>query len=212
MSYSEEDASWDELWDQMSKELYPDHKEQAIEEFTTTRMQSYYLKNPDVLAPGLQMYIEAKELLEKHPSASFVFATSAIELFLKSALLKPVISGLIHNEPLSKIIVETSLNSTGFIRYKKLLSGLFTELINIDIDKVKRIGSHEYLFREASEVQKKRNEIIHQGIVVDKDDAIFAISVAYGVLHSIVNPMLLGIGLWMDKRGIVLERKEGKKI
>jgi len=91
MSYTEEDARWDEFWDQMSKELYPEHKEQAIEEFTTARLQSYYLKNPDILAPGIRMYIEAKELQENHPSASYVFATSAIELFLKSAFLKPVV-------------------------------------------------------------------------------------------------------------------------
>jgi hypothetical protein len=36
--------------------------------------------------------------------------------------------------------------------------------------------------------------------------------VAYGVLHKIINPMLLGIGLWMDKKGTVLERKEGRKV
>lgn len=212
MSYTEEDARWDEFWDQMSKEVYPEHKEQAIEEFTTARLQSYYLKNPDILAPGIRMYLEAIELQENHPSASYVFATSAIELFLKSALLKPVVYGLVHNESLAKIIVETALGSPGFERYKKLLSGLFSELIGLDINKVISIGSDTFILQEASEVQAKRNKIIHQGIVVDNDEAKFAIGVAYGVLHRIINPMLLGIGLWMDKKGTVLERKEGKKV
>ena len=135
MSYTEEDARWDEFWEQTSKELYPEHKEQAIEEFTTECLQSFYLKNPDVLAPGLRMYFEARELQENHPSASYVFATSAIELFLKSSLLKPVVYGLVHNEALAEIIVETALGSPGFERYKKLLSGLFLELIRIDITK-----------------------------------------------------------------------------
>jgi hypothetical protein len=212
MSYTEEDARWDELWDRMSEELYPEHKEQAIEEFTTERLQSFYLKNPDILAPGIRMYTEARELQENHPSASYVFATSAIELFLKSSLLKPVVYGLVHNEPLAEIIVKTALGSTGFERYKKLLSGLFSELIGIDINKIKSIGSNKFLLQEASEVQAKRNNIIHQGIMVDNDDAKFAISVAYGVLHNIINPMLLCIGLWMNKNGTVLERKEGKKV
>ena len=212
MSYTEEDARWDEFWEQTSKKLYPEHKEQAIEEFTSERLQSFYLKNPDILAPGLRMYIEARELKENHPSASYVFATSAIELFLKSSLLKPVVYGLVNNEALAEIIVETALGSPGFERYKKLLSGLFSELIGIDITKVKSIGSDKFLLLEASEVQAKRNKIIHQGIVVDNNDANFAINVAYGVLHNIVNPMLLGIGLWMDKKGTVLERKEGKKV
>ena len=212
MSYTEEDARWDEFWDRMSEELYPEHKEQAIEEFTTERLQSFYLKNPDILAPGIRMYIEARELQENHPSASYVFATSAIELFLKSSLLKPVVYGLVHNASLAEIIVKTALGSSGFERYKKLLSGLFSELIGIDINKIKSIESDKFLLQEASEVQAKRNNIIHQGIMVDNDDAKFAISVAYGVLHNIINPMLLCIGLWMNKNGTVLEREEGKKV
>jgi hypothetical protein len=212
MEDAERDAAWDKMWEQMSDELYSEHKEQAIEEFTTERLQSFYLRNPDILAPGIGMYIEAKELEDKHPSASYVFATSAIELFLKSSLLKPVVYGLIHNESLSKIIVETVFSSSGFERYNKLLSGLFSELAGIDIKKVKSVGSDRFLLQEASEVQKKRNLIIHQGIVVECSDAKVAIGVAYGVLHNIINPLLLGIGLWMDKNGTILKRKEGKKV
>ena len=205
MSYTEEDARWDEFWDQMSKELYSEHKEQAIEEFTTDRLQSYYLKQPGILAPGLRMYVDARKLQEQYPSASYVFAASAIEIFLKSSLLKPVVYGLVHNEPLAEIIVENALSSTGYKRYIKLLSSLFSELIGLDINKAMNIGSGKYLLQEASEVQTKRNKIIHQGMVVDNDDAEFAVYTAYGVLHHIINPMLLGIGLWMDKEGTVLK-------
>lgn len=212
MSYTEQDAKLDELWEKMSEELYPEHKEQAIDEFTTERLQSFYLKNPDILNPGIRMYIEARELEENHPSASYVFATSAIEIFLKASLLKPVVYGLVYNESLAEVIVETALSFPGFERYKKLLSGLFLELIEIDINKVKRFGSDKFLLQEASDVQEKRNKIIHQGMIVDNNDAKYAISVAYGVLHNIINPMLLGIGLWMNKEGTVLERKEGRKV
>lgn len=212
MSYTMEDARWDAFWDQMSEEIYPEHKEQAIEEFTTERLQSFYLRNPDILAPGIRMYVEAMELEENHPSASYVFATSAIELFLKSSLLKPVVYGLVHNESLAEIIVETALGSSGFKRYKKLLSGIFLEIVRIDINKIESIGSDKFLLQEASEVQAKRNDIIHQGIIVDNNGAKLAIGVAYGVLHNIINPMLLSIGLWMDKEGTVLEREEGKAV
>jgi len=212
MDYHDDDYKWDELWDQMSKELYPEHKELAIEEFTTERLQSFYLKNPDILAPGIRMYVEARELQENHPSASYVFATSAIELFFKASLLKPVVYGLVHNESLAEIIVKTALGASGFERYKKLLSGLFSELVGIDINKVESIGSDGFLLQEASEIQIKRNKIIHQGIIIDNNDAKVAIGVAYGVLHNIINPMLLSIGLWMDKKGTVLERKEGKTV
>ena len=212
MGWDDSDYQWDEFWDQMSKEVYPEHKLQAIDEFTTERLQSFYLNHPDILAPGIKMYAEARELEENHPSASFVFATSAIELFLKGALLKPVVYGLVHNEDLAEIITKTALGQSGFKRYLKLLSGLFLEILSIDIQSIKAFNSDKALLSEASEVQDKRNEIIHQGKSVSANDAKFAISVAYEVLHQIVNPMLFGIGLWMNKDGIVLERKEGKKV
>lgn len=211
MSYTEEDARLDEFWDRMSEELYPEHKEQAIEEFTTQRLQSFYLKKPDILAPGIRMYAEARELEENHPSASYVFATSAIELFIKSSLLKPVVYGLVHNESLAEIIVKTSLGSSGFQRYRKLLAGLFSEIVDTDLNTIKRIGSNRLLLQEASEVQTKRNDIIHKGIMVDNNEAKFAISIAYGVLHCIITPMLLSIDLVMNKEGIILERKEFEK-
>lgn len=211
MSYDDDDYKWDQFYDTMSEELYPQHKELAIEEFTTERLQSFYLKNPYILIPGVNMYAEARELVENHPTASFVLATSAIELFLKASLLKPVVYGLVHNESLANIIVKEALGASGFKRYKKLLSGIFNELVDIDINKVKRIGSDKFLLTEASGVQTKRNEIIHQGKFVSKSEANFAIEVAYGILHDIINPMLLSIGLWKDKNSTVLERKEGKK-
>ena len=64
--YHDDDYKWDEALDQISKDLYPGHKEQAIEEFTTERLQSFYLKNPTILAPGVQMYIEASRSRPKH--------------------------------------------------------------------------------------------------------------------------------------------------
>ena len=38
MSYGPEDAAWDEAYENMSRELYPEHKEQAIAEFTRERL------------------------------------------------------------------------------------------------------------------------------------------------------------------------------
>ncbi|MCB2168408.1 MAG: hypothetical protein KQI78_12170 [Deltaproteobacteria bacterium] len=207
MGYDIEDARSDEYWDQITEELYPEFKEQAIEEFTTERLQSIYLKAPDILSPGIRMYVEARKLKDNHPSAAVVFAASAIELFLKSSLLKPVVNGLVHIETLAELVAKVALGSTGFIRYRKLLSGLFSEIACIDINTIKRSGSKKLILDEASEVQDKRNLIIHKGLEVDNNDAKFAINVAYGVLHQIVNPMLLAIGLEMDSKGIVLERK-----
>jgi hypothetical protein len=39
MSYDENDAAMDEFYDQISRELYPDHRDQAISEFTQERLK-----------------------------------------------------------------------------------------------------------------------------------------------------------------------------
>ena len=203
MSYTPEDAMWDEAWDQISQELYPEHKEQAIVEFTLERLQSFYLDNPEILYPGFDKLLESKALLELHPSASYVFSTIAIELFLKSSLLRPVVHGLIHNEALAEIVVESALAQSGFDRYKKLMSRLFEKLAGIDIAALKRSNSKITLLIEASEIQKLRNGIIHRGESVTVEQAKIAYKVAAAIFMQVVKKMLFAIDLKINDVGIV---------
>jgi len=39
MSMTPSDAAWEEFYDKMSEELYQEHKDQAINEFTEERLQ-----------------------------------------------------------------------------------------------------------------------------------------------------------------------------
>lgn len=203
MSYTPEDAMWDEAWDQISQELYPEHKEQAIDEFTWERLQSFYLNNPEILFPGIDKLRESEALLELHPSASFVFSITAIELFLKSSLLKPVVHGLIHNEALAEIVVESALGQSGFDRYKKLMSRLFEELAGIDIAALKRSNSNIPLLNEVFEIQKIRNGIIHRGESVTVEQAKVALNVATAIFLKVVEKMLFAIGLKINDYGSV---------
>jgi len=203
MSYTPEDAMWDEAWDQISQELYPEHKEQAIGEFTLERLQSFYLDNPEILFPGFDKLRESEVLLELVPPASYVFSTIAIELFLKSSLLRPVVHGLIHNEALAEIVVELLLARGGFERYKKLMSRLFEELADIDIAALKRPNSKITLLDEASEIQKLRNGIIHRGESVTVEQAKIALKVATAIFLQVVEKMLFAIDLKISKTGIV---------
>ena len=134
MSYNPEDAAMDEFYDQISKEIYPEHKEQAIEEFTKEKLKSYYLLNPGVMRPAVDAIQEGNWLLEnKRFSPALVFYVTAIELLLKATLLRPVLYGLIHNESLAEIMVKHILGQTGFDRYENLLAQLFDSLANINI-------------------------------------------------------------------------------
>jgi hypothetical protein len=43
MSYDERYAAMDEMYERIGEELYPEHRVQAIGEFTAERLSSYYL-------------------------------------------------------------------------------------------------------------------------------------------------------------------------
>lgn len=91
MSYDEHDAAVDEFYDQISRKLYLEHKDQAISEFTKERLRSFYVDSPFILRPAVDCIRQGKKLLVDgyYPSALVSFV-SAIELFLKVVLLKPI--------------------------------------------------------------------------------------------------------------------------
>ena len=154
MSYGPEDAAWDEAYENMSRQLYPEHKEQAIAEFTRERLRSYYVTRPEVLEPAVRAFKEAKSLLAaSHHAAALVFAASATELFLKVALLRPVVYGLVHSEGLAELVVTSTLSQPGFKRYEQLLAKLFFELAGIELKMLLRKPGSRPLLEEASEIR-----------------------------------------------------------
>jgi hypothetical protein len=172
MSHDPSDAARDEMYDQIGRELYPEHKAQAIDEFTAERLRSFYVDNPRVMCPAVDAIQEGQRLAQNaHNAAAVVFFVTAIEILLKATLLKPVVHGLVHSEGLADIIVDQALGQPGFDRYSKLLTQLFTELAGMDIQAIKRNETNERLLEECKALQKLRNQIIHQGATCDPERA-----------------------------------------
>jgi hypothetical protein len=205
MSYDENDAAMDEFYDQISHELYPDHRDQAISEFTQERLKSFYIKSPLVMRMAVASLQQGKSLLsDNYFAPSLVSFMSAIELLLKATLLRPVVYGLVHHESLAEIIVKHALGQSGFDRYEDLLSDLFLSLANMDIKNVKRENSNKTLLAECKCLQKIRNDIIHKGETCQQDDAELALSVSVAVFEKIVMPMLYSLGLTVIERGEIV--------
>lgn len=208
MSYNEQDAAFDEMYEQIGRELYPDHKAQAISEFTTERLLSFYIEHPRVMCPAVDALQEGKRLNEeKHYSAAVVFFVTAIELLLKATILKPVVHGLIHNEGLSNIVVEHTLGQPGFGRYVKLLELLFFQIAKIDIKSIARVGTKETLLNECATLQNIRNLIIHQGKPCASDSSKKGLDVAVAVFELIVRPLLFKLGLTVIEEGEIQLRR-----
>ena len=204
MSYDESDAARDEFFEQINRELYPDHKIQAIEEFTVDRLRSFYVMHPGVMRPAVDSLQEGKALrvLGKH-SAALVFFVTAIELLLKATLLKPVIYGLVHHEGLADVVVRHALGQAGFDRYEGLLADLFSRLASIDLKTIHREGTTTKLLEECKELQKFRNNIVHKGEVCADADSERAHVVSVAVYEQIVRPMLYALKLTVVERGAI---------
>jgi hypothetical protein len=205
MSYDENDAARDEFYEQLSRELYNDHKQQAIAEFSADRLKSFYIQHPNVMRPAVDALQEGKWLQGKDRfSAALVFYVSAIELLLKATLLRPVVYGLVHHDGLAEIVVKHTLGQTGFDRYERLLAELFSNLAKINIKEIRRDGSTVKLLEECHALQRKRNNVIHQGARYPASDAEDARVVAVAVYDKIVTPMLFSIGLTVIEKGAIV--------
>ncbi len=192
MSYDEQDAARDEFYEQISRELYPEHKQQAIEDFTAERLRSFYIKYPNVMRPAVEAIREAKTLLAaSRYSPALVFSASAFELLLKATLLRPVVYGLVHHDALAEIIVQRVVGrQTDIARYEGLLSQLFNSLARIDLSAISRDGATKALMTEARELQNLRDKILHQGVHCSPPEAKRAFSVAVAIYEMIVVPMI----------------------
>lgn len=194
MSMSEDEAAMEGFYDRMSKEFYPDHKEQAIDEFIEERMHSYYLINPNVIQAPISCYYHGNQLIQVSPSCALVMYTTAIELFLKSVLLKPVLFGMIHNENIANMIVDSTTGQSGFSRYNKMLSSLCFHAADIKLNEIKGMDGKPIL-EEAGEVQQIRNNIVHQGYMTTVDEMNKAKKIASLILSEVVEPVLMKMNL-----------------
>ena len=205
MTYDQHDEARDEMYYQIGRELYPDHKAQAIEEFTAERLRSFYIANSTVMRPAVDSLQQGRKLQESgHHAAAVVFFVTAIELLLKATLLKPVVHGLVHNEGLANVIVQQSLGQAGFDRYTGLLEKLFAELLAMDIRKISRKDISDPLLSECTAQQSLRNKIIHQGTSCGAKESELARLVSVAVYECIVHPMLAQLGLSVMEHGEIV--------
>jgi hypothetical protein len=208
MGYDAHDAAMDTMYEKIGDELYPEHRSQAISDFTTERLRSFYIDNPHVMRPAVDALLEAQKLYENgHSQATVVFAVSCTEMMFKETLLRPVVYGLVHIESLAESVVENTLSGTGYKRYTRLLSRLFTEFVGIDIQSVRRPEGQLTLLQECEAQLTLRNKIVHQGVSCSAEQARNGLDIAAAVFNHIVTPMLHHIGLTVEDRGEIRVRR-----
>lgn len=181
-------------YDKWMSDLYAEHSAQALQEFTAERLHSYYLSHPDVAEAPIRSLQEARALLLNHATASLVFAMVAIEVGVKIALLKPIVSGLVHDASAATLITDLVI-SHGGDKYRDLLFHILLTIGGVNLKAFRRFNSEQLLWEEIKCVQKERNAIIHQAVQATFKQAERAISVGSAVLEQLFPEVVRKLGL-----------------
>lgn len=189
------DQWYSELVDQISKE--------AIDQFTFDRMRSYYVTNRSLAVKLVAMFREAESLLATSPTAATVLFTTAIELGLKVALLKPVIYGLVHNESVADLVSDLAVKQNGFDRFKPLLARVLAEYGGIDFNAFTIEGHKKTMWEEITFLQDARNAVVHRAEPASVETAELAKRVAVMIIGNYFVSVLAELGLKYTKGGLI---------
>jgi hypothetical protein len=211
MSYDEWDAMQDDAYDHLyeeigpewardhAQELFEENYDEAIQHFTKARLKSYYLAHPQVATPAVSAVQYARTLLPSFESAALVFAAVSIEITWKSAVLKPLVAGVVHIEALAEEIVEKAIPRTGGLgRLGAFLSMVLKETASLDFSTHKRPGSGDLLLNEINCIARARNDVLHEGKGCRAGMAQMAIDVADYMLLSFLPLLIKAIDLRID--------------
>jgi hypothetical protein len=195
------DAARDEmisdLYNDFAKDLFSGRGDlyiEVIEHFTSERLQSFYVDNPDLANRAIDALKEARALATTHPTAALIFAVTAAEVGLKTALLKPIIHGLVHMDSVAAIIADLIPEQRND-KFRELLFTILKECGGVDLSAFKRSGVTQTAWEEISLLQKKRNRILHQAEKASFAEASHAIELAVTVLEGFFPTVLAKLGL-----------------
>ena len=202
MSMTPDEARYEQWLD----EIYSEHKEQAIEEFTTDRLQSFYLDHPDIILFPSQALSEGRSLLGISPRAGFIFGAIAIEVSLKKAILQPAVYGLVNSKSTADLITNLAMSHVQIGKFKKLLFHILSEHLDLDLGEFTRLGAEDPLWKEAESIREKRNNVVHEALPVTTDEAQRSIEVGLFILESLIPMLLEKLGLVLGPDLLVKER------
>jgi hypothetical protein len=199
---AEQEAAYAEFASSLAEELYEEHRDQAIEEFVTERLQSYYLSNPLIATKAVNFLFLSAERISSDPTASLLYSAISTEVILKAVILKPIVSGLVHSESVAELISTLLTKQTGIDRFKELIFRILEENINLPNGAAGycRQGSKASLWKERETVQNLRNNIAHQANTCSEQEAELSYQVAL-TFYELTRTLIGNLGFYFDSDG-----------
>lgn len=191
---AEREDAYDEFVSSLAEELYEEHRDQAIDEFVIERLQSYYHSNPLIATKAVNFLILSAERTSSDPTASLLYSAISTEVILKSVILKPIVSGLVHSESVAELISTLLVKQAGIDRFKELIFQILEDNINLPGGAASycREDSKASLWKEREKIQVLRNNIAHQANTCSVQDAELSYQVAmafFGLTEKLINSL-----------------------
>jgi hypothetical protein len=123
----------------------------------------------------------------------------ATEVAVKNALLRPIVHGLVHSIPTSKLIADLVVERQGFDPIKKLLFESLNNIAGVDLSSFRRPESNQILWEEITTSHKKRNKLVHQAQIPSMSETETAIAVARVILGDIFPALIKSIDLHLHE-------------
>jgi len=187
MSHDESDA----LYEGDMAYLYEQFEMQYENEFTYKKIEKFYESNREVVKVPLQNLSDARSLFEnQYHTSAFIHAVISIEVGIKSVVLKPILYSLTIDENAGHLLYAQTFKRKSLQEIDKFYYKILEKVTELDFNKKKRDSCKSTIWQEWSELQKLRNDVLHQGLSVEKEDAENAISMASYVFSEII-PIVL---------------------
>lgn len=173
---------------------------EAIRDFKEECLKSYFSDHPDLTEGSDRALARARELLsQKQATASFIFASIALELTVKNCLFRPILHGLVHNEYLASLLVDYLCERPQFgDGLGKLLLRMLNTYGGVELTSYKRHNAKQCLWAEIKKNRTHRNRVIHEGQDASDEEAREVIALAETVLGDVLGRVLKARGLQLD--------------
>ena len=183
MSYNELDA----LRDQEITNLYEQFEMQYEIEFIYKRVEKFYENNRDIVNRPLQNLADSKTLFEnQHYTSAFIHGVISIEVGIKSVVLKPILYSLAIDDKAGDLLYKQTFKQKSLEQINPFYYELLEKMTELNFRTKLRDNSMLTIWKEWNELQQLRNDVLHQGISVEKLDAEKAIEMASYVCDEII--------------------------
>lgn len=172
-------------------ELYKEFKQQYEDEYVFEQIHDYYKANSDIAKEPLEFLEKSKLLISYgHYTPGFLLSTISMEVGIKVIILKPVLFSLAFDKTAGELLYDSTFKQKSVPHIPKLYYRILRDYTGFDFNEYILTDSKIKLWDELSDLQKLRNEIIHQAKTVGEKEAEESVKIANGIYREVIPTIL----------------------